>query len=84
VSRASGCTDPTANITFQVVFFEESADVLSQYAHTTFGGPAASAAGDHGAHATAGIQLTWPSAAQYSFDTPTLTDNLALRFTLVQ
>jgi len=84
VSRASGCTDPTANVTFQVVFFEGSADVLYQYAQTTFGGPAACAAGDHGAHGTVGLQLTWPSAAQYSFDRPSLTDNLALRFTLVQ
>jgi hypothetical protein len=84
VSRASGCTDPTANVTFQVVLFEGSGDVLYNYAKTTFGGPAACAAGDHGAHATVGIQLTWPSAAQYSFDTPSLTDNLSLRFTLVQ
>jgi hypothetical protein len=76
--------DPTANVTFQVVLFEERSDVLYQYAQTTFGGPAACAAGDHGAHGTVGIQLTWPSAAQYSFAAPNLADNLALRFTLVQ
>ena len=84
VSRASGCTDPTANVTFQVVLFEASSDVLYQYAQTAFGGAAACALGDHGAHGTVGIQLTWPAAAQYSFDKPSLTDNLALRFTMVQ
>jgi hypothetical protein len=55
--------------------------VLYNYAHTTFGGPAARAAVDHG---TVDLQLVWPSAAQYSFDTPSFTDNLSLRFTLVQ
>ena len=84
VSRASGCTDPTANVTFQVVFFEASSDVLFNYAHTTFGGPSACALGDNGAHATVGIQIVDPSAAQFSFDAPSLTDNLSIRFSLVQ
>jgi hypothetical protein len=84
VSRASGCTDPTANVTFQVVFFEGSTDVLFNYAHTTFGGPPACAAGDNGANATVGIQIVDPSATQFSFDAPNLTDNLSLRFSLVQ
>ena len=29
VSRASGCTDPTANVTFQVVFFEKAPPIFS-------------------------------------------------------
>ena len=84
VSRASGCTDPTANVTFQAVFFEGSSDVLFNYAHTAFGGPPACAAGDNGAQATVGIQIVDPSAAQFSFDTPSLTDNMSIRFSLVQ
>jgi hypothetical protein len=84
VSRASGCTDPTANVTFQVVFFEASRDILFNYAHTTFGGAPACALGDNGGHATVGIQIVDPSAAQFSFDTPSLADNMSIRFSLVQ
>ena len=84
VSRASGCTDPTANVTFQAVFFEGSSDVLFNYAHTAFGGPPPCAAGDNGAQATVGIQIVDPSAAQFSFDMPSLTDNLSVRFSLAQ
>ena len=82
VSRASGCTDAAATVDFEVVFFEGSNNVLFNYAHTTFGRPPDCALGDHGAHATAGIQLTYPSAAHYSYDQPNLTDNLSLQFTL--
>ena len=84
VSRASGCTDPTANVTFQVVFFEASRDILFNYAHTTFGGAPACALGDNGGHATVGVQIVDPSAAQFSFDTPSLVDNMSIRFSLVQ
>lgn len=83
VSRASGCMDAAATVDFEVVFFERSNNVLFNYARTTFGGPPACALGDRGAHATAGIQLTYPSAAQYSYDQPNLTDKLSLQFTLV-
>ena len=83
VSRAGGCTDDTAEVTFQVVFFEGSSDVLFNYAHTGFGGPPACAAGDNGAAATVGIQVVDPSAAQFSFKAPSLHDGLSLRFTLV-
>jgi len=78
VSRASGCTDPTATINFQIVFPEGSNDVLVNYSRTTFSGPPECAKGDKGAHATAGILLTWPSASQFSYEEPNLTDNLAL------
>ncbi|MBV8592261.1 MAG: hypothetical protein JO212_19770, partial [Acetobacteraceae bacterium] len=84
VPRGNGCTDPAANVTFQVVFFEGSSDVLFNYAHTAFGGAPACAAGDNGASATVGIELRWPSAAQFSFDAPNLKDQLSLRFTMVQ
>ena len=83
VSRANGCTDSAAQVTFQVVFFEGSSDIQFNYADTIFGGPSACAAGDHGALATVGMQLMWPSAAQFSFDTPSLTDHMSLRFTQV-
>jgi hypothetical protein len=73
VSRASGCSDPTANVTFQVVFFEGGSDVLFNYAYTTFAGPPACAVGDNGVHATIGIQIVDPSGAQFSFDAPSLT-----------
>ena len=59
-------------------------DLVYNYAKTAFGGAAGCAAGDHGAQAEVGLQLSYPSATQYSFDQPSLTDNLALRFTLLQ
>ena len=83
VSRASGCTDPTATIKFQIVLPEGSDDVLVNYGHTNFGGPPQCAVGDKGAYATAGILLTWPSASQYSYDQPNLTDNLALKYSRI-
>ena len=66
------------------MFFESTTDILFNYAHTTFGGSPACAAGDNGANATVGIQIVDPSATQFSFDAPSLTDNLSLRFSLVQ
>jgi hypothetical protein len=84
VSRASGCQDPTATITFQVVFSEGSSDIVVNYANSAFGGPPACAEGDHGAAATVGLQLLPPSAAQFSFDQPSIQDQMSIRFTLVQ
>jgi hypothetical protein len=83
VSRASGCQDTAATITFQVVFREGSTDVLFNYANVTFGGPPACAAGDHGASATVGVQFVYPSAAQVSFDRATLKDHMSIQFSLV-
>jgi hypothetical protein len=64
VSRASGCQDLAAQITFQVVFSEGGGDVFFNYADSTFGGPSACAAGDHGALATVGLEVVYPIATQ--------------------
>jgi serine protease len=84
VSRASGCQDAAAQITFQVVFPEGSRDIFFNYADTTFGGPSACASGDHGASATVGMQLVYPIATQVSYDQPNLTDRMSIQFTPVQ
>jgi len=81
VSRANGCSDSAAQVKFQVVFSEGSSDVLFNYADTTFGGPAVCSAGDHGALATVGMQGMYPSAAQFSYETPNLKDHMSIRFT---
>jgi hypothetical protein len=84
VSRASGCHDPAAQITFQVVFSEGGGDIYFNYSDTTFGGPSACAAGDHGASATVGLQLVYPIATQVSYDQPRLTDRMSIQFTPVR
>jgi hypothetical protein len=84
VSRASGCQDLAAQVTFQVVFGEGSPDVQFNYLKTAFGGPPACAAGDHGAHASIGLQTVPPIATQFSYDTAKLKDQMSIRFTLVQ
>jgi Subtilase family len=84
VSRANGCQDATAQITFQVVFSESSSDIFFNYADTTFGGPSACAAGDHGASATVGLQTVYPIATQVSYDQPSLRDRMSIQFTPVQ
>ncbi|MBV9251912.1 MAG: S8 family serine peptidase [Acetobacteraceae bacterium] len=84
VSRASGCQDLAAQIDFQAVFAEGSTDVQFNYAKTAFGGPPACAEGDNGAHATVGLQLVAPIAAQFSFDQPSLKDQMSIRFTQVK
>jgi Subtilase family len=84
VSRASGCQDPAAQITFQVVFSESSSDIFFNYADTTFGGPSACAASDQGALATVGIQTVYPISTQVSYDQPSLTDRMSIQFTPVQ
>ena len=60
--------------TFQVVFFENSPDVLFNYADVLFGNPA----GDAGASASVGVQPGSTLAQQYSFNAPLLRNNLAL------
>jgi subtilisin family serine protease len=84
VSRASGCQDLAAQITFQVVFSEGGGDIFFNYADSTFGGPSACAAGDHGALASVGLQLVYPIATQVSYDQPKLTDRMSIQFTPVQ
>jgi subtilisin family serine protease len=83
VSRANGCQDSAAQIRFQVVFSEGGGDIYFNYADTTFGGPSACAAGDHGASATVGLQTVYPIATQVSYDQPNLTDHMSIQFTPV-
>jgi len=84
VSRASGCQDPSATITFQVVFPERSSDVVVNYSNSAFGGGPACAAGDRGAAATVGLQLLPPIAAQFSVDQPSIQDQMSIQFTLLR
>ena len=84
VSRASGCQDLAAQVTFQVVFGEGSPDVQFNYLKTAFGGPPDCAVGDHGAHATIGLETNPSIATQFSYDTPSLNDNMSIHFSLVQ
>ncbi len=71
------CSDsPTYTITFEVVFFEGSGNILFNYADTVFGGPYA--ANDNGATATSGIQVASGLGTQYSYDQPSLKSKTAL------
>jgi Subtilase family len=84
VSRASGCQDLAAQVTFQAVFGEGSPDVQFNYLKTAFGGPPDCALGDHGAHATIGLETVPSIAAQFSYDTASLKDQMSIRFSLVK
>jgi serine protease len=67
-------TDCTGSVNFQVVFFENSPDILFNYADVGFG----SASCSSGASATVGIQMNPSQAVQYSYNTASLRDGLAL------
>ncbi len=62
--------------TFEVILFEGSNRILFQYQDVVFG----NASYDYGATATVGIQQLSPNYLQYSFNTPSLSDNLAIMF----
>jgi hypothetical protein len=70
-TRASAPADP---LTFQVVFFEDKADILFNYQDVLVGNPAL----DRGASATVGVQTADLSAVQHSNDAPTLQNGLSL------
>jgi subtilisin family serine protease len=84
VSRASGCQDLAAQVTFQAVFGEGSPDVQFNYLKTAFGGPPDCALGNHGANATIGLQTVPPIATQFSYDTASLKDQMSIHFSLVK
>jgi hypothetical protein len=67
----------SGDITFQVVLFETTNHILFRYADTAFesGNPA-----NDGASATVGIQRDSTTALQYSFNSPVITQNLAICF----
>jgi subtilisin family serine protease len=73
----SGCkTDGSESATFQVVFFENSTNVLFNYLKTAFGGTCT--ANDNGTMASIGMQLAATTAKQYSFQKASLADNTAI------
>jgi uncharacterized repeat protein (TIGR01451 family) len=76
VTRHASPTAPGLPATFEMIFFEGSNNILLQYKSTEFGDPAI----DHGASATAGVQITWTEALQYSYNTPSLSDGLAILY----
>jgi uncharacterized protein (TIGR03437 family) len=79
--RAFDClTDATATVRFQVVFFENSSDVLFNYADTIFGG--ACAFHDGGKSATVGLQVSPSSGLLFSFDNLAVGDSSALLWQL--
>jgi len=74
--------DSTATVRFQVVFFEGKSEILFNYADTTFGGKCTFA--DRGGSATVGIQIAPDSATQFSSYTQSVSDGMALTWTILQ
>lgn len=64
------------SLTFEVVFFENSSNILFNYADVTL----KNASYEKGASATIGIQTGAGAATQYGFNKPVLTDNSSLLF----
>ena len=73
--------DRLAWVRFQVVFFENSSDVLFNYLDTSFGG--ACAGSDGGGTATVGLQIAPGVGTQVGFDTPSVSDNTAILWQLL-
>lgn len=63
--------------TFQIILYETSNKILFQYQDLNFG----TAIFDYGASATVGIQKDATTALQYSFNTASLADSMAILFT---
>jgi len=73
-----GADDP-GGVTFEVVFDEASGNFSFQYQTTTFG---ADPSWDHGGSATVGLENADGSSwNQFSYDTPALTDGMAIDWT---
>ena len=62
--------------TFEVIFYEGSGDILMQYKDVGFG----DSGYDYGASATVGIQYAVNHGTQFSYNSPTLHNQMALRF----
>jgi len=81
LSSDGECYDETStNITYQVVFFENSSDILFNYQDVIFGGDCTYQ--DMGESATVGVQVTNDHAQMYSYNSPDLSNNSALLWTL--
>lgn len=73
----AGCaTDGSQAVTFEVVLFENTTDILFNYLKTSFGGTCT--ANDYGAAASIGVQANSTVAKQYSLQKASLADNTAL------
>ena len=70
----------TGSVTFEILFYENSSDIILQYQDVSFEDPYY----DHGVSATVGIQYNPEWGTQYSYYTPSLHDNLALRLSSIQ
>lgn len=66
--------------TFQVVFFENSSDVLFNYLDVDFGSQDI----NNGASATIGIQSTSTQSVEVSYNNPSITSNTGIRFRLAE
>lgn len=76
----TGCKlDGSETVTFEVVLFESTPDLLFNYAKTAFGGTCT--ASNNGATASIGIQSTATVAQQLSFNSGSLADNTAIHWT---
>ena len=69
-------SDSQHTVTFQVVFFEGSSNILFNYGDTIFGGQYSG--NDNGATATSGVQVAWGQGTQYSYNSPSLISHTAL------
>jgi hypothetical protein len=68
------------SVTFEILFYENSSNIVLQYQDVSFG----YSNYDYGANATVGIQYNPQWGTQYSYDTLSLHNNLALRLSSVQ
>ncbi len=75
----NGATNPTNTVTFQVILTEGSPDILFQYLDVTFG-VASNPEWDNGGSATIGLNQNTTSANQFSFNTPSVSNNFAIRW----
>jgi len=74
--RNVGLFSSSGGLTFQVVFFENSSDILFNYLNVDLSGNRG-----NGKSASVGVQTSQSQAMQFSYNTPKLTNNMALRFT---
>ncbi len=69
------CTSPDAG-SWEIILYEDQPDILMQYQDVNFG----DAAYDYGANVTVGIQNSIDQGVEYSYNSPVLTDSLAIMF----
>jgi hypothetical protein len=74
--RTFDCFTEPDTVKFQVVFFENSSDILFNYADTTFGGSCVKH--DRGALATVGVQIDDKTANMWGFEGQNVSDGMAI------